>query len=48
MQSLGLLESEHNEVPDVHIDPSLTAEPTTDNYAALYILPLSDIAPPPC
>lgn len=45
MESLGLLETEHNGIPDIHIDPSLTAEPATDNYPVMYVLPFSDISP---
>ena len=37
MQSLGLLEAENNVVPDIQIDPSLTAEATTDTYATLSV-----------
>lgn len=43
MQSLGLLDPELDRVPDIQIDPSLTAEPA-DNYVALYVC-LSPIRP---
>lgn len=37
MQSLGLLDAGRPEIPDVQIDPSLTAETANDNYTTLYV-----------